>query len=60
MKKEIKENYYIGIDWAIKPKWWQRLIVWFGFKKRWWDYSGAVAWKKEKDGTFKVIDKYDF
>ena len=55
MKKRIK--YHIGLDFAIKPRWWQRLLVWFGFKKRWWDYSCAVVWKTDKNGNYIMIDK---
>lgn len=56
----MRDKYYIGMDLAIKPKWWQRLVVWLGFKKRWWDYSCAVVCKKDEDGTIKVINKYNF
>ena len=58
--REIRGNYYIGVDLAIKLKWWQRFIVWLGFKKKWWDYSCAVVLEKEKDGTYKMINEYYF
>ena len=50
-----KCKYYIGIDWAIKPKWWKRLLVWLGLKKRDWDYSCLATWKY-KNGIRTLVD----
>ena len=51
----------VGIDWAYKPNWWKRLLVYFGIKKRDWDYSCMIIAKKEKDGTIciKEVRFYD-
>lgn len=40
------KKYFIGMDFAAKLKWWQRLIVWLGFRNKWSDYSCAVVFKR--------------
>lgn len=56
IKKEDLPKYYIGVDLAYRLKWWQRLLVWLGFRNRWQDYSASVVFKDKGDGTVEVVD----
>ena len=53
-----KEKYEMGIDLAIKPKWWQIILSWVGIKKYRADYSCMVIGKRDKDGVLHIIDTY--
>jgi len=55
-----KEKYQIGVDLAYKPSWWKRLLVWFGFKKRDWDYNCIVLSGRDKNGVLHIIDYNNF
>ncbi len=50
MEKIIKEEdlskYYMGVDLAFRLKWWQKFLVWLGFRNRWQDYSHSVVFKR--------------
>lgn len=53
----MEKNYHIGVDLGVRPKkWWQRFLVWLGFRNRWTDMSCAVFGEKKADGTFIVHD----
>lgn len=61
LKKEIEEkygegSYFMGVDLAVRLKWWQRFLVWIGFRDRWQDYSCSTVFKRHKDGTLEVVD----
>jgi hypothetical protein len=65
MKEEIivqhgKKAYYMGVDLAYRLRWWQKVLVFFGFKNRWQDKSCSTVWKKNKDGTFEIVDINQF
>lgn len=49
------KKYQIGVDFAIKPSWWKRLLVWLKIRKRDWDYSCMTIWKV-KNGIRKLED----
>jgi len=51
------KKYQIGVDLAIKPKWWQRILSWFGIKKYRADYSCMVIGKIDKNGVLHIIEK---
>jgi len=53
MKNETK--YHIGVDMAIEPNWWKRLLVWIGIRKKDWDYT-SIVFVKEKDGILHITD----
>ena len=48
----------ISVDLAYRLKWWQRLLVLIGIRKRsyYQDYSCSTIWKKNKDGTIEIVD----
>lgn len=56
IKKEDLSKYYMGVDLAYRLKWWQRILVWFGFRNRWQDYSCSTVFKRRTDGTLEVVD----
>lgn len=51
----MKEEYFMGVDFAAKLKWWQRILVWFGFKNKWTDKSCSVIYKRQIDGTYEIV-----
>jgi len=51
MKKTI-----MGIDLAFRLKWWQKFLVWLGFRNRWRDFSCLTIWKDNGDGTFTLAN----
>ena len=50
----------MGVDLAYRLKWWQKALVWFGFKNRWQDSSCSVVFKEMNDGTLLVVDVNHF
>lgn len=61
MKEFIKEKkdlhkYYLGVDLGFRLKWWQKVLVWLGFRNRWQDYSCSTVWKEKEDGTVELVD----
>ena len=55
MIKEDLYKYHMGVDLAYRLKWWQKVLVWFGFRNRWQDYSCSVVWKEKEDGTLELV-----
>lgn len=55
-----EKEIFIGIDTAIQPKWWQRVLSWFGVKKYRTDYSCMVIFKRLPNGDFIVTDNKFF
>lgn len=50
----------IGLDLAVKPKWWQKILSFLGFSKWRSDYSCMVVFEKKKNGeiTFRDINYF--
>ena len=55
VKDMLDGKYHIGYDFAVSLNWWQKCLVWLGFKNRWTDLSCMVICKK-KPGGFEVVD----
>ena len=53
---KIYQKYHIGVDFAYKPSWWKRILVWLRIKKQDWDYSCMILWKKDKNGIINIKD----
>jgi hypothetical protein len=55
---EVKEKVFIGCDFALKTKWWQKVLafVWPWYRKYLPDQSCMTFWKKKADGTMEMID----
>lgn len=51
----MSQKYQIGVDWAYKPSWWKRFLVWLKIKKRDWDYSCMVI--SHEENGIRIIDE---
>ncbi len=52
----LEGKYHIGYDFAARLKWWQRLLVWLGFRNRWVDKNCLVIMRKDDLGKMEVVD----